>query len=67
MKKVWNQLGLDPWDFEIVLRVDQGMDEQKAKEHVIQRWMEAGDLRPLSARLKNRDGCVGRSWPCWSR
>jgi len=54
MKKVWNQLGLDPWDFEIVLRVDQGMDEQKAKEHVIQRWMEAGDLRPLSAAAKKQ-------------
>jgi len=54
MKKLWNQLGLDPWDFEIVLRVDQGMDEQKAKEHVIQRWMEAGDLRPLSAAAKKQ-------------
>lgn len=54
MTKVWNQLKLDPWDWEIELRVDQGMDRQKAKEHVIQRWMKAGDFRPLSAAAKKQ-------------
>jgi hypothetical protein len=57
MTKVWNKLGLDPWDYEIALRVDQGMDPQKAKELVIRRWMQAGDLRPLSATIK-KDGLL---------
>jgi hypothetical protein len=57
MRKIWNQLGLEPWDYEINLRIDQGMDQQKAKELVIQRWMQAGDLRPLSAAIK-KDGLL---------
>jgi hypothetical protein len=53
MKKIWDQLG-DPWDWEIALRVDQGMDEWKARDHVISRWMKAGDLRPLAASARKR-------------
>ena len=55
MKKVWDKLGLKPWDWEIELRIEQGMDKYKAREHVIQRWMQAGELRPLSAAIK-KDG-----------
>jgi hypothetical protein len=57
MRKIWTQLGRKPWDYEIALRVDQGMDQQKAKELVIRRWMQAGDLRPLSAAIK-KDGLL---------
>jgi hypothetical protein len=57
MRKIWNQLGLEPWDYEIALRIDLGMDQQKAKELVIRRWMQAGDLRPLSAAVK-KDGLL---------
>jgi hypothetical protein len=49
MKKVLTKLGLEPWDLEIALRVDQGMDHHKAKSFVVMRWMQAGDLRPLAA------------------
>jgi hypothetical protein len=52
MRKVWKQLGLTPWDYEINLRIDQGMDPHKAKSLVIQRWMKAGDFRPLAAAIK---------------
>jgi hypothetical protein len=53
MKKVWNQLGAGPWDYEIdALRVEQGMDLYKAKCHVIMQWMMDGDLRPLLASIK---------------
>jgi hypothetical protein len=57
MRKIWTQLGRKPWDYEIALRIDQGMDQQKAKELVIRRWMQAGDLRPLSAAIK-KDGLL---------
>jgi hypothetical protein len=57
MKKVLTQLALKPWDYEIALRVDQGMETWKAKELVIRRWMQAGDLGPLSATIK-KDGVL---------
>ena len=59
MTKVWNHLKLDPWDYEIELRVEQGMDRHKAEEHVICRWMLAGDLRPLSAMIRKHGLLAG--------
>jgi|AmaraimetFIIA100_FD_contig_111_136268_length_820_multi_2_in_0_out_0_1 hypothetical protein len=56
MKKVWDklklQLGLDPWDWEIELRVEQGMERWEATNHVVSRWMRSGNLRPLAAIAK---------------
>src|SRR5262245_22261339 len=60
MKKLWNQLGLDPWDWEIEMRIEQGMDQYQARDHVIRRWMQAGDLRPLSAAIKKHGHLVLR-------
>jgi hypothetical protein len=57
MRKIWNQLGLDPWDYEINLLADKGMNAWKAKSFVIMKWMQAGDLRPLSAAIK-KDGVL---------
>jgi hypothetical protein len=58
MKKVWNQLGAGPWDYEIdALRVEQRMDLYKAKCLVIMKWMQAGDLRPMLAAIK-KDGVL---------
>ena len=56
-KRVWSEIGLDPWDYEIALRIDQGMEPWQAKGHVIRRWMRAGDLRPLSATIR-KDGLL---------
>ena len=52
MKKVLHQLGLKPWDYEIALRVDQGMSHHDAKSFVVMRWMRAGDFRPLAAMIR---------------
>src|SRR5215467_6452150 len=52
MRKIWTQLGLEPWDYEIALRAEQGMPEHEAKSFVIMRWMKAGDARPLLAAIK---------------
>jgi hypothetical protein len=58
MKKIWNQLGAGPWDYEIdVLSVEQGMNRYKAKCLVIMKWMKAGDPRPLLAAIKE-DGVL---------
>jgi hypothetical protein len=54
MKKVWDQLKIDPWDYEIELRIEQGMERWEATGHVVSRWMRAGDLRPLSAIAKRQ-------------
>ena len=59
MTKVWDKLKLDPWDYEIELRDAQGMARHKAEEHVIQRWMQAGDLRPLSALIRKHGLLAG--------
>lgn len=59
MTKVWDKLKLDPWDYEIELRVEQGMDRHKAEEHVICRWMLAGNLKPLSATIRKHGLLAG--------
>jgi hypothetical protein len=61
MRKIWselkNQLGLEPWDYEIALRTERGMPEHEAKHLVIMRWMKAGDFRPMLAAIK-KDGML---------
>jgi hypothetical protein len=58
MKKVFDQIGADPWDYEIdQLRVEQGMNPWDAKDFVIMKWMQAGDFRPLLAQIK-REGVL---------
>jgi hypothetical protein len=52
MRKVWSQLGLTPWDYEIAFRAERGMPEHEAKSLVIMRWLKAGDHRPLLAAIK---------------
>src|SRR5262249_51155789 len=59
MTKVWDKLGLEPWDYEIAFRSDQGMDQHKAEELVIRRWMRAGDLRPLSSMIRKHGLLAG--------
>jgi hypothetical protein len=57
MKKVLAELNLDPWDYEIQLRIDGGMEAWTAKSLVVRRWMQAGDLRPLLSTIKG-DGML---------
>ena len=52
MRKIWTQLGLEPWEYETAYRAEQGMPEHEAKSFVIMRWMKAGDFRPLLAAIK---------------
>jgi hypothetical protein len=52
MRKIWEQLGLTPWDYEINLIAEQSGDLHKAKSLVIMKWMKAGDLRPLLAQIR---------------
>jgi hypothetical protein len=52
MRKIWSQLGLDPWEWEINLLIEQGTEEYKAKSLVIMSWMKAGDARPLLWAIK---------------
>jgi hypothetical protein len=48
MKKVLTKLGLEPWDYEIALKVDQGMDHHDAKSFVVMRWMKRAGLGNLN-------------------
>ena len=34
MRKVWSQLGLTPWDYEIAFRAERGMPEHEAKSSI---------------------------------
>jgi hypothetical protein len=53
MRKIWTDLDLTPWDYEINLLAEQeGMNPWVAKSHVIMKWMKAGDFRPLLAQIK---------------
>jgi hypothetical protein len=53
MRKVWTDLDLTPWDYEINLLAEQeGMNPWVAKSHVIMKWMKAGDFRPLLAQVR---------------
>ena len=53
MRKIWGQLDLDPWEYEIAYRAcEEGMPEHEARNFVIMRWMKAGDFRPLLAAIK---------------
>jgi hypothetical protein len=53
MRKIWDKLGLTPWDYEINLLAEQeGMNPWVAKSYVIMKWMRAGDFRPMLAQIK---------------
>jgi hypothetical protein len=52
MRKIWSQIGLDPWDWQINLLVEGGMDRHKAKSIVVMNWMKAGDPGPLLALIR---------------
>src|SRR5262249_13144667 len=53
MTKIWDQMGLTPWGYEIAgLQGEAGMNEWEAKNKVVMKWMQAGDFRPLLAMIK---------------
>jgi hypothetical protein len=53
MTKIWDQLKLDPWDYEIAVLGDtSGMPWHQARSKVVMKWMRAGDFRPLLAMIK---------------
>lgn len=56
MRKVWSQLksqlNLEPWDWEMNLLHDQGMDPYKAECLVITKWMKAGNFKPMLASIR---------------
>ena len=52
MRKIWGQIGVEPWDWEINLMVEEGMDHHKAKSIVVMEWMKAGNPKPLLALIR---------------
>ena len=53
MRKVWDQLKLKPWDYEIArLGEAQGLSWAAAREAVVMEWMRAGKFDPLLAMIK---------------
>ena len=53
MTKIWDQMGLTPWDYEIAgLQEEAGMNEWEAKNKVVMKWMRAGDFNPLLWMIK---------------
>jgi hypothetical protein len=53
MRKVWDQLKLKPWDYQIArLGEAQGLSWDAAREAVVMEWMRAGNFDPLLAMIK---------------
>jgi hypothetical protein len=52
MRKVWDQLKLKPWDYEIASLAEVSGNEHEAKNKVVMKWMQAGDFRPLRWMIK---------------
>jgi hypothetical protein len=53
MRKVWDQLKLKPWDYEIArLGEAQGLSWAAAREAVVMEWMRAGKFAPLLEMIK---------------
>jgi len=52
MRKVWTQLGLKPWEYEIARLAEVSGNEHEAKNKVVMEWMRAGDFRPLLSMVK---------------
>jgi hypothetical protein len=54
-RRIWDQLGqlgVTPWDYKIASLRKAGMSEDEAKNKVVMEWMQAGNFRPLLARIK---------------
>ena len=47
MRKIWTQLGLTPWEYEIASLAEVSGNEHEAKNKVVMKWMRAGDFNPL--------------------
>jgi|SRR5262249_38526735 len=47
MRKIWTQLGLTPWEYEIARLAEVSGNEHEAKNKVVMEWMRAGDFNPL--------------------
>jgi hypothetical protein len=53
MRKIWEQLGLKPWEYEFnSIAAETGMTAHEAKNKVVMKWMQAGDFRPLVWMIK---------------
>ena len=52
MRKIWTQLGLTPWEYEIASLADVSGNEHEAKNKVVTEWMRAGDFKPLLWMIK---------------
>src|SRR5262245_24597965 len=55
MNKLWDKVGLAPWDIEIDRAVKRGIDERKARTFTIYRWMWHGDFRPLITGIRDNE------------
>jgi hypothetical protein len=53
MKKVTQVDGQDPWEIEIRFWIEMGMSPDSARALTINRWMDAGELRPLAAAIRS--------------
>jgi len=54
-RRIWDQLsqlGVTPWGYKIASLRKAGMPEDEAKNKVVMEWMQAGNFRPLLARIK---------------
>jgi hypothetical protein len=53
MNKVWNHIGVAPWDAEADFYTKNiGLDPAKARTFVVMRWTWHGDFRPLLAAIR---------------
>ena len=52
MRKIWTQLGLKPWEYEIARLAEINGNEHEAKNKVVMDWMRAGDFDPLLWMIK---------------
>src|SRR5262245_24061386 len=52
MRKIWTQLGLTPWEYEIASLAEVSGNEHEAKNKVVTEWMRAGDFKPLLWMIK---------------
>ena len=52
MRKIWTQLGLTPWEYEIARLAEISGNEHEAKNKVVMEWMRAGDFKPLLWMIK---------------
>jgi hypothetical protein len=53
LTKIWDKLGVTPWEFKIASLRERGMPEHDAWNAVVMEWMQAGNFRPLLAMIKD--------------